>query len=258
MGRYVKERAEGAQTHYWYPGQKTDWVQAAIAIGSGAIAAAAIRVVTGSNMWAAAVGFTVTAALAGTYLGRRDARALAVTTVNRLSGVLLLVMAFIRALAKGSGAALAAVVITRAATPGIWTEWVLPLVPAVVGAVAHHLGMFYENLEKASQVQVKASESELAKFAAEMRAARETRGASAPVETQPEELPPVPERHDVPGAALPEATASLPGEVDEAPRWPQRSGPGSTSAFHSESGRTGERRAVFSRRRPGMREGEVV
>ena len=44
MGRYVKERGEGAQTYYWYPGQKTDWVQAAIAVGSGLIAAAAIRV----------------------------------------------------------------------------------------------------------------------------------------------------------------------------------------------------------------------
>ena len=259
MGRYVKERGEGAQTYYWYPGQKTDWVQAAIAVGSGAIAAAAVRVVTGSNMWAAAVGFTVTAALAGTYLGRRDARALAVTNMTRLSSFLVLGMAFLRALAKGSGAALAAIVIARAATPGFWTEWALPLVPAVVGAVAHHLGMFYENLEKAAQVPVKASESDLAKFAAEMRAAKEAKAAAAPSSSKPEELPPAPERHDVPTAATPQgAAASLPGEVDEAPRWPQRSGPENSSAFHSESGLPGGRRAVFSRRRPGLREGEVV
>ncbi|GAA0262874.1 hypothetical protein [Cryptosporangium japonicum] len=236
MGRYVKKRGDDAETQYWYPGQKVDWMQGAIAIGSGAIAGVAIRLVSGSTMWGAAVGFSVTAALAGMYLGRRDARALAVTDTSRLSGLVLIAMAFLRALAKGSGAALAAIVIARAATPGVWTEWILPLVPAVIGAVAHHLGMFYENLEKASQVKVKASESELAKFAAEMRKAKETQAAAAPVETPTEALPPVPERQDIPAA-------SLPGEVDDKPRWPQRTGP-ETASFQSESG------AVYSRRRP--------
>ncbi|GAA3387501.1 hypothetical protein [Cryptosporangium minutisporangium] len=250
MGRYVKERGEGAQTYYWYPGQKVDWVHAGIAVGSGLIAAAAIRVATGSTMWAAAVGFSVSAGLAGTYLGRRDARALAITNVNRLSGIVLLVMAFVRALAKGSGAALAAIVIARTATPGFWTEWALPLVPAVIGAVAHHLGMFYENLEKVSQVQVKASESEMAKSAAERRAAREAAAAKAPTE----QIPAVPERQDVappavtasPSAAAPQGVAaSLPGEVDERPE---------PTAFRSEGVPTSGRRAVFSRRRPGLSE----
>src|ERR1700754_1466089 len=100
MGRYVKERGKGEETYYWYPGQKDDWMQAAIALGSGLVAAAAIRVATGSTMWAAAVGFTVTAALAGTYLGRRDAKALAVTDPRGLSGAVLIALAFVRALAK--------------------------------------------------------------------------------------------------------------------------------------------------------------
>lgn len=246
MGRYVKERGEGAHVHYWYPGEKADWVQAGIAIGSGLATGIALRVITDSTMWGAAVGFSVTAALAGTYLGRRDARALAVTNVNRLSGFVLLAMAFLRALAKGSGAALAAIVISRSATPGFWTEWILPLVPAVIGAIAHHLGMFYENLEKASQVKVKASDSEMAKFAAEMRAAKEAKAAAAPEATPApgtaDELPPVPERHDIPATAT-QGAAALPGEVDDRPRWPQRQGP-ETTAFHSESG------AVYSRRRP--------
>jgi len=251
MGRYVKKRGDEESTHYWYPGQKDDWVQAGIAVGSGLIAGVAIRVATGSTMWGAAVGFSVTATLAGTYLGRRDARALAVTNMGRLSGVILLAMAFLRALAKGSGAALAAIVIARAATPGIWTEWVLPLVPAVLGAVAHHVGMVYENLEKASQVKVKASESELAKFAAEMRAAKQATAAGSPTtssaETAPD-LPPVPER----GAAVPPSAtapqgvaASLPGEVESGPQ---------TTSFRSEGLPPGGGRAVFSRRRPGMRE----
>jgi len=246
MGRYVKKRGDEASTHYWYPGQKDDWVQAGIAIGSGLIAGVAIRVVTGSTMWGAAVGFSITAALAGTYLGRRDARALAITNVSRLSGILLLVMAFVRALAKGSGAALAAIVIARAATPGIWTEWILPLAPAVIGAVAHHLGMFYENLEKASQVKVKASESDLAKFAAEMRAAKEAKASAAPsvapgAETA-SDLPPVPERQDVvpPSASAPQGVAaSLPGEVEAGPQ---------TTSFRSEGMPSSGRRAVFSRR----------
>ncbi|MFG1925575.1 hypothetical protein [Cryptosporangium sp. NPDC048952] len=241
MGRYVKKRGDDEQTLYWYPGEKVDWMQGAIAIGSGVIAGVAIRVVADSTMWGAAVGFSVTAALAGMYLGRRDARALAATDTTRWSGLVLIALAFLRALAKGSGAALAAIVIARSATPGIWTEWFLPLVPAVIGAVSHHLGMFYENLEKASQVKVKASESEMAKFAAEMRKAKEAKAAAAPTES----LPPVPERQDVPAVPTPqEVAASLPGEVDEKPRWPQRSGPAETTSFQSDSG------AVFSRRRP--------
>ncbi|MFI5953398.1 hypothetical protein [Cryptosporangium sp. NPDC051539] len=201
-------------------------MQAAIALGSGLVAAAAIRVTTGSNMWAAAVGFTLTAALAGTYLGRRDARALTVTEPRGLAGAVLIALAFVRALAKGSGAALAAIVIARSANPGFWYEWVLPLVPAVVGAVAHHLGMFYENLEKASKVKVKASQSELAKFAAEMKAAKEAKAAQAPTETAE-----VPQTLD-PAMETAPYVAALPGEVDE---------PHST---------TDSRQAVFSRRRP--------
>jgi hypothetical protein len=257
MGRYVKERGEGASTYYWYPGQKTDWVQAAIALGSGLAAAAVVRVATGSMMWSAAVGFSMAAALAGTYLGRRDARALAVTNVSRLSGAVLLGLAFLRALAKGSGAALAAIVISRVATPGFPTEWLLPLVPAVIGAIAHHLGMFYENLEKVAAVQVKASESEFAKAAAERR----ERAAAAPT-PQPAEIaaatddPPSPSSESAVGANVqPGLAGALPGEVDD------RSRPGAgpeTTAYRAEgSGRrypANGRRAVFSRRRPGMRE----
>ncbi|SHN42588.1 hypothetical protein [Cryptosporangium aurantiacum] len=247
MGRYVKERGEGAQTYYWYPGQKTDWVQAGIAVGSGLVAALAIRLATDSTMWAAAVGFSVSAGLAGTYLGRRDARALAVTNVSRLSGIVLIALAFVRALAKGSGAALAAIVIARAATPGFWTEWVLPLVPAVIGAIAHHVGMVYENLEKASQTPVKASDSELAKFAAEMRAAKEAAAAQAPTEEiSSVSAPPAPATAPVtsPATAPQGVAASLPGEVDDRPE----------TAFRSEGAPTSGRRAVFSRRRPGMSE----
>lgn len=265
MGRYVKERGEGSSTYYWYPGQKTDWVQAGIAVGSGAAAAAVIRVMTGSPMWAALVGFSVAAALVGTYLGRRDARALAVTKVTRLSGIVLLGLAFLRALAKGSGAALAAIVVVRLASSGFWSEWVLPLVPAVVGAIAHHVGMVYENLEKAAAVPVKASESTLAKAAARREsgaaapAAESTSSGRTAAPATPEVA--VPADETVGANVGPAMTTSLPGEVDDPTRWEEYSGrPGDTeTAYRSAGGadrpRTGGgRRAVFSRRRPGMRE----
>ena len=249
MGRYVKKRDDSTSMHYWYPGQKVDWVQAGIATGSGLLAAAVIRLLTGSWMWGAAVGFSVAAALSGLYLGRRDARSLAVTKTGRLSGIVLIGLAFLRALAKGSLAALAAVVVVRLATGGFWAHWVLPLVPAVVGAIAHHLGMFYEQLEKAAAVPVKASESALAKAVAERRQAIAASAATAPTSA---EQPPASE--PVGASVEPELAAALPGEVDEKAHWEQHPSQSGTGATAARSRAAGGRRAVFSRRRPGVRE----
>jgi hypothetical protein len=250
MGRYVKKRDDTTSMYYWYPGEKVDWVQAGMAAGSGLLAAAVIRVVTGSWMWGSAVGFTVAAALAGLYLGRRDARALAVKEFSRFGGIIHVGMAFVRALAKGCGAALAAMVVAKLATGGFWMHWVLPLVPAVVGAVAHHLGMFYEQMEKVSKVPVKASESALAKAVAEgrLKAAAKVPAAKPEAEAKVE-----PEAKPEPvGAAVDQvAAAALPGEVDdESSGW---------EVFPADAARIrgrapGSRRAVFSKRRPGVRE----
>lgn len=258
MGRYVKKRDDSTSMHYWYPGQKVDWVQAGIATGSGLVAAAVIWVLTGSWMWGSAVGFSVAAALSGLYLGRRDARSLAVTKTGRLSGIVLIGLAFLRALAKGSLAALAAVVVARLATGGFWAHWVLPLIPAVVGAIAHHLGMFYEQLEKAAAVPVKASESALAKAVAERRQAIAAGAASGtPTTTSATtstEQPPTP----VGASVEPELAAALPGEVDESARWEQHPSSQSAGGGSAREGAlaraSGGRRAVFSRRRPGVRE----
>jgi hypothetical protein len=262
MGRYVKKRDDTTSMHYWYPGQKVDWVQAGIAAGSGLAATAVIRVITGSWMWGAAAGFSVTAALAGLYLGRRDARALAIKEVGKLSGAVLIGMAFLRALAKGSGAALAAVVVARLASPGFGAHWILPLVPAVIGAIAHHLGMFYEQLEKAAAVPVKASHSEVAKAVAERRqslaaaAAGAAQGDAAQAGAAGEDgANGEPAPQPIGAAVSEEEAAALPGESEDTAQWEDYPGPyGPQEAARSRSRGAGGRRAVFSRRRPGLRE----
>ena len=263
MGRYVKKRDDSTSMHYWYPGEKVDWVQAGIATGSGLVAVGVIRVLTGSWMWGAAVGFSVAAALSGLYLGRRDARALSVSKTGRLAGVIVAGLALLRALAKGSLAALAALVVVRLAVGGFWAHWVLPLVPAVIGAVAHHLGMFYEQFEKAAAVPVKASESALAKAVAERRQSLAATAASAGTTSSPEPVAtPEPAPEPVGAAVESGMAASLPGEVDDTARWEQyparpRAQGTQGEGAPAEGGRgraTGGRRAVFSRRRPGVRE----
>jgi hypothetical protein len=259
MGRYVKKRSDTSSVYYWYPGQIADWKQAGIALGGGLVAAAVIRVFTGNWMWGAAIGFSVAAALSGTYLGRRDARALAVSDVSRLGRIVLVSTAFLRALAKGSLAALAALVVASVAAGGFWAHWLLPLVPAVVGAIAHHVGMFYEQMEKAAAVPVKASESDFAKAVAERRQSLAAAAAGAP-EASTEAAAPAPAPEQVgAGAVEGELAAALPHEVDdqtridEQARWDE-------AAYRAEGGAHSSkaRRAVFSRRRPGARDRQSV
>ena len=51
-----------------------------------------------------------------------------------------------RGLAEGTGGAAAAVIIVNLNASGLAANWLLPLVPAAVGALAHQAGMMYERL----------------------------------------------------------------------------------------------------------------
>jgi hypothetical protein len=48
----------------------------------------------------------------------------------------------------GFGGAAAAVLILNLPHRGIVADWILPVVPAVVGALAHQAGMLFEQLPK--------------------------------------------------------------------------------------------------------------
>lgn len=151
MGRFAKPTSAGITKYYWYPGERSDWIRAAIAAGCGLLTIAAVAATTGSHLWAAVLGTSITAGVAGVTFGRKDVRALqtfcgfgAVDTGR----------AVWRALVKGFGAAGAAVLVVHAANGvGFVASWLLPVVPAIVGALAHQAGMMYERAAQATAEQ---------------------------------------------------------------------------------------------------------
>ncbi len=149
MGRIVKQVSDSVTKYYWYPGEKTDWIRTAIALGSGAAVALVVGLLTRSGLWAAVLGTSVTAAVAGVHLGRKDtialqnfpdfmeARRAAVADTGKQMW---------RALVKGFSIAAAAVLVVNMPSEGFVYDWVLPVVPAIVGTLAHQLGMIYERM----------------------------------------------------------------------------------------------------------------
>ncbi len=155
MGRIVKTRGEGVTKYYWYPGEKTDWIKAAISLGSGLVVLALVALLTHSGLWASVLGTSVTAGVAGLNFGRRDARALhkfPEVAAARKAAIVDTGRALWRAMVMGCGAAGAAVLVVNMSAHGFVADWLLPVVPAVVGALAHQVGMLYERMvEDAAQ-----------------------------------------------------------------------------------------------------------
>ena len=162
MGRIVKTRGEGVTKYYWYPGEKADWIKAAIAAGSGLVVLALVALTTHSGLWASVLGTSVTAAVAGVNFGRRDARALHafpdVASVRK-AAIVDTGRAMWRALVKGCGAAGAAILVANMSAHGFVADWLLPLVPTVVGALAHQSGMLYERITEDAKARAAAPAS---------------------------------------------------------------------------------------------------
>jgi hypothetical protein len=152
MGQIVKQVSENTTKYYWYPGDRREWVRAGVAIGAGAAAFALVTLVSAEVLASVVVGTSVTAAMTGVNFGRRDARALSGfpdlgDKAARRAAVGHTGRAAWRALAQGFGGAAAAVLILNLPDRGFVADWFLPIVPAVVGALAHQGGMLYERLK---------------------------------------------------------------------------------------------------------------
>ena len=157
MGRFERPASGGITKYYWYPGERSDWIRAAIAAGCGLVTIALVAATTGSHLWAAVLGASVMAGVAGVTFGRKDVRAL-----QTFAGFAALDTgrAVWRALVKGFGAAAAAVLVVHAANgTGFVASWLLPVVPAIVGAIAHQAGMMYERASQATAEQEALAES---------------------------------------------------------------------------------------------------
>jgi hypothetical protein len=151
VGRIEKKVSEGTTKYYWYPGDKREWKRAGIAVGIGAATFLVLYLMT-RDLLPAVVGATsVTAGVTGLNFGRRDARALTnfpslTGRAARLAAVGQTGRAAWRGLVHGFGGAAAAVLILNLPHTGVIADWILPVVPAVVGALAHQAGMLFEQL----------------------------------------------------------------------------------------------------------------
>ncbi len=153
MGRIVKQVSEDTMKYYWYPGDKTNWVKAGIAFGLGVAIFALAKLFTDGMLWGAVLGASATLAVAGFNFGRRDSSALHAfpdIAAARRAAVVDAGRAAWRALVEGFGAAAAAVLIVNIPLTGFVYNWILPIVPAIIGALGHKAGMLYERLNQAA------------------------------------------------------------------------------------------------------------
>jgi hypothetical protein len=155
MGRIVKQVSDGMTKYYWYPGDKKEWIRAGVAAGAGAVAFGGLWLLTRDVLVATVVGTSLTAAVAGVNFGRRDARALAgfpdlSDKAARRAAMGHTGRAAWRAMVKGFIGAAAAILIINLPPGGLVADWILPLVPAIVGALAQQGGMLYERLSDLS------------------------------------------------------------------------------------------------------------
>lgn len=153
MGLIVKQVGESTTKYYWYPGDTQEYRRALIALGSGAGAFALVYLATRNVLAATTVGTSATALLAGLNLGRRDAHALAGFPdfdgrAARRAAVAHSGRAVWRAVVEGVGMAAAAVLIANLPATGFVADWLLPVVPAAIGACAHQAGMLMRKMEK--------------------------------------------------------------------------------------------------------------
>lgn len=151
MGRIEKQLSDSTTRYYWYPGEKQEWIRALAALAVGGAAAAILMMVTQNSLTAVVVGCAGTLAVAGFNFGRRDARALAgFPDLNekaaRRAAIAHTGRAAWRGVVNGLGAAVAAMLVLNLPHAGWLADWVLPVLPAMVGALAHQGGMIWEQL----------------------------------------------------------------------------------------------------------------
>ena len=129
MGQIVKQVGEGTTRYYWYPGDRRDWAWAGLAGAVGLAVGGLVMLVSRDSL------ISVTLGLSG-----KAARRAAIAHSGRAAW---------RAVVEGCGGAAAAVLIANLPPGGFVANWVLPMVPATVGALAHQAGMVFERLARA-------------------------------------------------------------------------------------------------------------
>ena len=151
MGTIVKQVSETTTKYIWYPGDKREWQRAAVAVGIGTAVFGLLMLLSGGLLLAVVASTSATAAVAGVNVGRRDARALAGfpdlgDRAARRAAMGHTGRAAWRAVVQACYGAGAAIAIINLPAGGVVADWLLPLVPAVVGGLARQAGMLHERL----------------------------------------------------------------------------------------------------------------
>jgi len=151
MGRIVKKLSDNTSKYYWYPGEKVEWIRAAVALAGGIGAGVLLMLITRNSLAAVTVGCCVTLAVAGFNFGRRDAKALSgFPDMNdkaaRRAAIVYSGRALWRGMVQGLGAAFAAVLVLNISHSGWVADWLMPLLPGAVGALGHQVGMIWDRL----------------------------------------------------------------------------------------------------------------
>jgi len=159
MGQVVKQVSSHSTRYYWYPGDKKEWLRGILALAIGAAGFALLDMVTHRTLLAAVVATSAAAGFAGFNFGRRDSRELSrfadLTKARyvRRQTAMHTGRAAWRGVVQGTGGAMAAVIIVNLRTSGVVADWLLPLVPAIVGALAHQGGMMFERMAKSESTE---------------------------------------------------------------------------------------------------------
>ncbi len=149
MGKIVRQISEGVTKYYWYPGEKTDWIRAALTIAGGGLLFALVYVVSKNSLIAAVIAGTAVQAVVGVYLGRRDTVGISEfhdPSSERRAAVADGTRAAWRGTLQGLLCAGSAMLVLNMPHDGFLADWVLPFVPSIVGALAHSGGMLWERM----------------------------------------------------------------------------------------------------------------
>jgi hypothetical protein len=143
MGQMIRQVSPNITRYYWYPGDKKEWLRALLAFGAGGAVFGLSYLLTKSLLAATVLGLAAAAGIAGFNLGRRDLRAVETLNgqVTRREVVAASGRSGWRGLVEGGAAAFAALVIVHLSARGFVADWLLPVVPGVVGALARQAGL---------------------------------------------------------------------------------------------------------------------
>jgi hypothetical protein len=154
MGHIVRAIDAETTRYHWYPGERVEWLRAIRAVLTGLLTFAAVGLLTRSMLYGLATGASVTAVLTGFAFGRRDLRGIRAFPQRGRARRAVVVghsaRAAWRGAVQGMGGAAGALCVANLGAHGLLADWLLPVLPVLLGALAHQAGMVYERRAAAS------------------------------------------------------------------------------------------------------------